>query len=87
MAGLGPIRAVGTMHRIVKNNRNGRRRPPRSLSAPRIGETIALRATLIATAIDTTRFPSRSPKRLASVAHSPIAVDTTANEKIVLAKS
>jgi hypothetical protein len=29
----------------------------------------------------------RSPNRLVSVAHRPIAVDTTANEKIVFAKS
>src|SRR6476469_5300899 len=75
------------MHRAVKNRRKGSRRPPRSLSAPRIGDTIALSATLIATAIETTRLPSRSPKRLASVAHRPMAVETTAYEKIVLAKS
>ena len=54
------------MHSAVKNSRNGIRRPPRSLSAPRIGETIALRATLTATAIETTSLPSRSPNRLPS---------------------
>src|SRR4051794_10466865 len=86
-AGLGPMKAVGTMQRTVKNNRKGSRRPPRSLKAPRIGDTMAFRATLRATAIDTTTLPSRSPKRLALVAHRPIAVETTANEKIVFAKS
>ena len=37
------------------------------------------------TATDSRTFPSRSPNR--SIRYSPIAPDTTANEKIVLAKS
>ena len=31
------MNAVSTTHRIVKNRRNGSRRPPRSLNAPRSG--------------------------------------------------
>jgi hypothetical protein len=79
--------AVGTTQRTVKNNRNGSRLPPRSLSAPRIGETTALRPTLTATATLKNRLPSRGPNRSGLISHRPIAPDTTANEKIVLAKS
>ena len=79
--------AVGTMHSAVKNSRNGSLRPPRSLSAPRIGETSALRPTLRATATLSTSWPGPAPKRLSSVSHRPIAPDTTAKLKIVLAKS
>ena len=41
--------------------------------------------TLATTAMDSQAFPSRSPNR--STRYSPMAPDTTANEKIVLAKS
>ena len=57
------MNAVGTMQSRVKNSRNGSRRPPaRSLSAPRIGETIALIPTL--TAIATLNAKGRSPAEL-----------------------
>ena len=69
---------LGTIVRTVKNRRNGRRRPPRSDSAPRIGETSALRPTLIAIASPWTSWPSPGPKRELDVSQSPIAVDTTA---------
>ena len=41
--------------------------------------------TLATTAMDSQALPSRSPNR--STRYSPMAPDTTANEKIVLAKS
>jgi hypothetical protein len=43
--------AEGTMVSTVKKSRNGSRRPPRSLIAPRTGETRALSPTLTATAM------------------------------------
>ena len=52
-----------------------------------MGETSALRPTLTTTATLSTKFPSRSPNRESETSQSPIALDTTANEKIVLAKS
>ena len=70
--------AEGTIVRAVKKRRNGRRRPPRSLMAPRIGETRALSPTLVATAMPWTSCPVAWPKRESSVSHSPIATDTTA---------
>ena len=45
------MNAVGTMHIAVNANRNGRRRPPRSETAPRTGETTALSATLVSRAM------------------------------------
>ena len=77
-AGDGPMSTVGAMVSTVKNSRNGRRRPPRSLSAPRIGETSALSPTLIAIAMPWTSWPRPWPNRLSSVSHRPMAVDTTA---------
>ena len=79
------MKNVVPMHRAVKNSRNGIRPAPRSENAPRIGETRALMPTLATTAMDSQAFPSRSPNR--STRYSPMAPDTTANEKIVLAKS
>ena len=43
--------------------------------------------TLMTTATLSRVLPSRSPKRPESVSHSPIAPETTAKLKIVLAKS
>ena len=43
--------------------------------------------TLMTTASDRTRLPSRSPNWLSLTRYSPIAPDTTANENIVFAKS
>jgi hypothetical protein len=77
-AGDGPMNAVGITVKAVKNSRNGIRRPPRSLSAPRIGETSALMPTLIAIARPTTSWPGPWPNRLSAVSHRPIAVETTA---------
>jgi hypothetical protein len=71
----------------VKPKRNGNRRPPRSDSAPRIGETIALSPTEITIARLRRKLPSRSPNRASSTSHRPIAFETTAKLKIVLAKS
>ncbi len=70
--------AEGTIVRTVKKSRNGRRRPPRSLSAPRIGETRAFKPTLTAIAIPWMSCPGPWPKRVSAVSHSPIAVDTIA---------
>ena len=81
------MNAVGTMHSEVKNSRYGIRRPPRSVRAPRIGETRALSPTLTTTATLRMKLPSRSPNRPSATSHRPIAQDTTANEKIVFAKS
>ena len=79
------MKNVAPMHSAVKNSRNGIRPVPRSESAPRTGETRALIPTLMTTAIDSTRSRRGSPNW--STRYSPIAPDTTANEKIVLAKS
>src|SRR3954468_6970388 len=84
---LMPITAVGPMHSAVKASRNGRRRPPRSESAPRTGDTIALSPTLTMIAIDSTACPVAAPNRESAVSHSPMVLDTIANEKIVFAKS
>ena len=77
-AGLGPMSELGMIVRTVKNNRNGSRRPPRSDSAPRNGETRALRPTLIAMATPWMSWPGPAPNRASEVSHRPIAVDTTA---------
>ena len=45
-----PMIDEGTMTRTVKKSRKGNRRPPRSLIAPRTGEKMALRPTLMTTA-------------------------------------
>ena len=79
------MKNVAPMHNAVKNSRNGMRPGPRSENAPRIGETSALIPTLTTIAIDSHRLPSRSPNW--STRYSPIAPDTTANEKMVFAKS
>ena len=79
------MKKVATMHSAVNSSRNGMRRPPRSDSAPRIGETIALIPTLSANAAANSKPPSRRPNW--SFRYSPIAPDTTAKLKIVLAKS
>ncbi len=87
IGGTSAMKNVVATHRAVKNSRNGIRPDPRSDSAPRIGETIALSPTLATTAIDSRTLPSRSPNWASLTRYSPIAPDTTANEKIVLAKS
>ena len=81
------MKNVATMHMAVKNRRNGIRPPPRSEKAPRIGDTRALMPTLTTIAIDSSALPSRSPNWRSLTRYSPIAPDTTANEKIVFAKS
>ena len=81
------MKKVAPMHTAVKKSRKGIRRPPRSDKAPRIGETSALIPTLTAIATDSSRLPSRSPNRSSLIKYSPIAPETTANEKIVFAKS
>ena len=71
--------AVGTMQSSVKNSRYGSRRPPaRSLSAPRIGETMALIPTLTAIATLNANGPFAFPNWVSSTSHRPIAYDTTA---------
>ena len=75
------------MHSAVNASRNGSRRPPRSESAPRTGDTRALIPTLTMIAMLRTACPVAAPNRASSVSHRPIAPDTTANEKIVFAKS
>ena len=75
------------MHRTVNARRNGSRRPPRSESAPRIGDTIALSPTLTTIPRLRRKLPFFSPNWFVSVSHSPIAPETTAKLKIVLAKS
>ena len=79
------MKNVGTMHRAVNSNRNGIRRPPRSEIAPRTGDTMALMPTLTMTARDRATAPSCGPNR--SLRYRPMAPDTTAKLKIVLAKS
>ena len=80
------MKNVAPMHSAVKTSRNGIRRPPRSEMAPRIGDTSALMPTLIAIATDSRTLPSRSPN-WSLTRYRPIAPDTTAKLKIVLAKS
>ena len=87
IGGTSAMKNVAPMHSAVKNRRNGIRRPPRSENAPRIGDTSALRPTLTTIAIESTTLPSRSPNWLSLIRYRPIAPDTTANEKIVFAKS
>ena len=70
--------ADGTIVRIVKKSRNGRRRPPRSEMAPRNGEMRALIPTLTAIAMPWASCPGPCPRRESSVSHRPIAVDTMA---------
>ena len=86
-AGVGPMIADGTMVSTVNRNRNGMRRPSRSESAPRSGETRALMPTLTAIVMPRTSWPRPGPNRSSEVSHRPMAVDTTAYEKIVFAKS
>ena len=87
IGGTSAMKNVVPTHTAVKNSRNGIRPEPRSDSAPRIGDTSALSPTLATTAIDSRTFPSRSPNWASLTRYRPIAPDTTANEKIVLAKS
>src|SRR3954447_24286712 len=84
---LSPMTAVGATHSAVNASRNGSRRPPRSDSAPRTGETMAFTPTLIRTARPSTSCPVAGPNRASSISHRPIAPDTIANEKMVFAKS
>ena len=84
-AGTLAMKKVAAMHCTVKSRRKGIRRPPRSDRAPRIGDTIALMPTLTATDTASNTPPSRRPNW--SVRYSPMAPDTTAKLKIVLAKS
>src|SRR5215207_4070230 len=84
-ASVTAIRAVATTVIAVKTRRYGSRRPPRSLTAPRIGDTIALSSTLAAAARPNQNCPSAGPRR--SIVHRPIAYDTTEYVKIVLARS
>ena len=78
---------VAPTHNAVNASRNGRRWPPRSESAPRTGETMALSPTLTTMPTLSRKLPSRSPNCPVSVSHSPMAPDTTAKLKIVFAKS
>src|SRR5215207_10832618 len=84
-ASVKAIRAVAMTVIAVKTSRYGNRRPSRSLTAPRIGDTIALSRTLAAAATPNQNCPSAGPRR--SMVHRPIAYDTTEYVKIVLARS
>jgi len=77
-AGTSAMAVVARTHWAVKKARNGSRRPPRSLTAPRTGETTALMPTLTALATPNQNCPSPGPRR--STAHRPIAYDTMAYE-------
>ena len=61
-AALTPMTAAGTIVRIVKKSRNGSRRPPRSLRAPRGGDTSALMPTETTMQIVWTSWPRSWPK-------------------------
>ena len=69
----------------VNANRNGSRRPYRSESAPRNGDTTALTATDTETAMNSHRFPSPLPSL--STRYSPMAREKTAYDQMVFAKS
>src|SRR5829696_780406 len=87
---IGPataITSVGAMANDVNASRNGSRCPPRSDSAPRIGDTIALMPTLTATDTLKASWPTAGPNWSGRMSHRPMAYERTANEKIVLAKS
>ena len=75
-SGTNAIAAVETTHRPVKKSRNGRRRPPRSETAPRTGDTRAFSPTEAAFAMPNQNWPSDGPRR--STVQRPIAYDTTA---------
>ena len=76
------------MHISVNSSRNGSRRPPpRSDSAPRIGDTTALMPTLTTIARLKASCPVAGPNCSGLTSHRPIAYEITTNEKIVFAKS
>jgi hypothetical protein len=62
---------VGPMASTVNAARNGLRRRTRSLAAPRIGDTIALRRTDALTASVNQSWPLASPRK--RIAHRLIA--------------